>query len=252
VIDLVVLAKAPAPGRTKTRCTPPCTPEQAAALAAAALGDTLATVRATPARRRVLVLDGDPGPWLTPGFEVLPQRGDGLDERLDAAMSDAFDVLGDTPALLIGMDTPQVTVPMLAAAADRLAAGADAVLGPASDGGYWAIGLQRPAPDAFVGVPMSTPATGREQHRRLRGLGLGVDLLDELRDVDSWNDALAVASVVPGSGFAATVGRIHGQVANAADVGQPSARRRALTRRAPSTPSATTHTTASTTGTVRP
>ena len=63
-VDLVVLAKAPAPGRTKTRCTPPCTPEQAAALATAALSDTLARVQATPARRRVLVLDGEPGPWL--------------------------------------------------------------------------------------------------------------------------------------------------------------------------------------------
>jgi uncharacterized protein len=133
-------------------------------------------------------------------------------------MSDAFAAPGDTPALLIGMDTPQVTVPMLTAAAERLAAGADAVLGPASDGGYWAIGLQRPAPDAFVGVPMSTPGTGREQHRRLCRLGLAVELLGELRDVDTWRDALAIASDLPGSGFASTVGRIRRQLADAAEV----------------------------------
>jgi rSAM/selenodomain-associated transferase 1 len=211
-VDLVVLAKAPAPGRTKTRCTPPCSPEQAVALATAALSDTLARVQATPARRRVLVLDGEPGPWLSPGFEVVPQRGDGLDERLDAAMNDTFRAPGRAPALLIGMDTPQVTVPMLTDATRRLAGGADAVMGPATDGGYWAIGLQRPAPDAFVGVPMSTPSTGVEQHRRLCDLGLGVELLAELRDVDTWADAVAIAGAVPGSGFASTVERISRQL----------------------------------------
>ncbi len=211
-VDFIVLAKAPAPGRTKTRCTPPCTPDQAAALAAAALADTLATVRATPARRRVLVLDGQPGPWLTPGFEVLPQRGDGLDERLDAAMSDAFGARGNAPAVLIGMDTPQVTVTMLNDAARLLADGVDAVMGPAADGGYWAIGLRQPAPDAFVGVAMSTCSTGLEQHRRLQQLGLGVELLAELRDVDTWADAVAVASAVPGSGFASAVERISRQL----------------------------------------
>jgi rSAM/selenodomain-associated transferase 1 len=211
-VDFVVLAKAPAPGRTKTRCTPPCTPDQAATLAAAALADTLATVEATPARRRVLVLDGEPGPWLRPGFEVVPQRGDGLDERLGAAVSDTFRASDSAAVLLIGMDTPQVTVPMLTDAAQRLAGGADAVMGPAADGGYWAIGLQRPAPDAFVGVPMSSPSTGLEQKRRLRELGLGVELLAELRDMDTWADAIAIAGAVPGSRFASAVERISRQL----------------------------------------
>ena len=158
-------------------------------------------------------------------------------------MSDAFRVDAPVPALLIGMDTPQVTVPVLTDAARRLAGGADAVMGPAADGGYWAIGFQRPVPDAFVGVPMSTPVTGAEQHRRLCALGLDVDLLPELRDVDTLADAVAMAGVMPGSGFAVDRG---------AD--QPPARlpRRALTSRATSTPTATTHTTASTAGTVRP
>ncbi len=60
---LLVIAKQPRPGRVKTRLVPPCTPGQAAALA-----DTLHTVLAAPARRRVLVLDGEPGPWLPPGL----------------------------------------------------------------------------------------------------------------------------------------------------------------------------------------
>src|SRR5437762_2879352 len=74
-VALAVIAKAPQPGRVKTRLCPPCTPLQAAALARAALADTLAAVRATPAPRRVLVLDGV---WAAGGLEVVAQRGDGL------------------------------------------------------------------------------------------------------------------------------------------------------------------------------
>lgn len=63
---LLVIAKEPRPGRVKTRLTPPFSPRQAAALAEAALVDTLLAVAAAPVRRRVLVLDGTPGPWLPP------------------------------------------------------------------------------------------------------------------------------------------------------------------------------------------
>ena len=65
------MAKEPVPGRVKTRLVPPCTPRQAAALAEAALADTLHTVLAAPARRRVLVLEGEPGPWLPAGFDMF-------------------------------------------------------------------------------------------------------------------------------------------------------------------------------------
>ena len=107
---LLVIAKAPAPGRVKTRLTPPCTPQEAAALAAAALDDTLAAAaKAQLPARRVLVLEGEPGSWIPDAFEVIPQRGDGLGERLAAAFADA-----DGPAFLVGMDTPQVTTSMLA------------------------------------------------------------------------------------------------------------------------------------------
>jgi glycosyltransferase A (GT-A) superfamily protein (DUF2064 family) len=232
---LVVIAKAPVPGRSKTRLTPPCTPQQAADLAEAALTDTLHAVLGTPAGRRVLVLEGTPGAWLPDGFEVLPQRGDGLDERLAAAFADvaarrpaAPDAsrLGAAPsggsaaasapapadatpgplappALLVGMDTPQVTPELLAAAAAALhAPGVDAVLGHAPDGGYWAIGLRVQDPRLFVGVPMSTESTGRAQESRLREHGLSVALLPELRDVDLIDDARAVAALAPDSRFA--------------------------------------------------
>src|SRR5215469_4765604 len=112
---IVVIAKAPVAGRVKTRLCPPCTPAEAAALAEAALRDTLAVVAATPATARVLSLDGAPGPWIPDGFVIVPQLGQGLDERL----ANAFAAVTG-PALLIGMDTPQVTPELLAKAVDAL------------------------------------------------------------------------------------------------------------------------------------
>jgi rSAM/selenodomain-associated transferase 1 len=203
-VKLLVIAKAPEPGRSKTRLCPPCSPEEAAALAEAALADTLCTVAATPVDERVLVLEGAPGDWLPAGFRVVPQRGDGLDERLAAAFDDA-----GGPALLIGMDTPQVTPAHLADALARLARpGTQAVLGEAIDGGWWAIGLRTPEPRAFLGVPMSTASTCDAQRTRLSDLGLRVDELPHLRDVDVIADAHAVAAAAPGSRFAAALATI--------------------------------------------
>lgn len=193
---LIVIAKAPVPGRSKTRLTPPCTPEQAAALAQAALEDTLAAVLATPAARRVLVLDGEPGPWLPDGFEVLPQRGRGLEERLAAA----FDDVGEA-AFLVGMDTPQLTEAHLVSGLEALNT-APSVFAPAEDGGYWGIGLRAPDARVFAGVPMSEDDTGARQRARLEELGLGVVDLPGLLDVDTIEDARTVARLAPQTRFA--------------------------------------------------
>ncbi|MCC9711485.1 glycosyltransferase [Streptomyces sp. MNU76] len=196
---LLVIAKEPRPGRVKTRLTPPFTPDEAAALAEAALVDTLRAVAAAPAERRVLVLAGEPGPWLPPGFDVVPQQGGGLDERLAAAFAGC-----DGPALLIGMDTPQVTPDLLTVEL----AGHDAYFGPAEDGGFWALGLAEPNPALLRGVPMSTPLTGAVQRARMVSAGLRVHDLPVLRDVDTAADAEAVAALAPHSRFAAELSRL--------------------------------------------
>ncbi|MEU6217501.1 DUF2064 domain-containing protein [Streptomyces sp. NPDC047022] len=196
---LLVIAKEPRPGRVKTRLTPPFTPREAAALAEAALADTLSAVARTPATRRILVLQGRPGPWLPSGFEVVPQCQGGLDERLAAAFARC-----DGPALLIGMDTPQVTPDLLTVDF----AGCDAYFGPAEDGGFWALGLADPDPSLLRGVPMSTDTTGAVQRDRLVAAGLRVRDLPCLRDVDTAGDARAVAAAAPGSAFAALFTRL--------------------------------------------
>jgi rSAM/selenodomain-associated transferase 1 len=203
--QVVVIAKAPVPGRVKTRLTPPFSPRQAARLAEAALADTLAAAMKVPAARHVIALDGAPGHWLPGGFEIISQRGRGLDERIAAALGEAYARL-PVPVVLIGMDTPQVTPGLLESALRPLADGtADAVFGPAADGGFWLLGLRRPDPALVVGVPMSTARTGAAQLARLAGAGLRVRRLPCRLDVDSASDADAVAEQIPGSRFAAVL-----------------------------------------------
>lgn len=199
-MQLIVIAKQPVPGRVKTRLCPPCTHQEAAAIAEAALADTLETVHAVSGADPVVVLDGEAGPWLPSGTRVVPQHGAGLARRL----AFAFDEVGG-PALLIGMDTPQVSAGLLGSACDRLATDADAVIGPALDGGWWAIGLRRPDGGIFTDVPMSTDRTHEVQRARLRERSLRVADLPALRDVDRAADAAEVACEVPGSRFAAAV-----------------------------------------------
>jgi rSAM/selenodomain-associated transferase 1 len=200
-VNVLVIAKAPVPGRVKTRLCPPCTFDEAARLAEAALADTLAACAETDARR-VLVLDGAPGAWLPAGWDVIPQRGEGLAERLANAFADV-----GGPAFLVGMDTPQLSGRRVRAGLAALE-GADAVFGPALDGGYWAIGLRAPDPAVFHRVPMSRVYTGAVQRARLAALGLRTADLPELRDVDDIAAARAVAAAAPGSRFAAALAAI--------------------------------------------
>ncbi len=193
---LIVIAKAPRPGYSKTRLTPPYTPVEAAELAAAALADTLAAVAACRASRRVLALDGAPGDWLPDGFEVIAQRGDGLAERLAAAFADTGE-----RAFLVGMDTPQLDAALLDSALAH-----ECSFGLAADGGWWGLGLPRPDARVFEDIPMSEDDTGARQLARLQALGYEPAELPVLRDVDTVEDARAVAALAPDTRFAAVVG----------------------------------------------
>ncbi len=187
-VHLTVIARAPIVGRVKTRLSPPCTPAEAAEVAAAALDDTLDAVDAAAdgSFRRVLLFDGPPGPFLRSGYELTAQRGDGLDERLGYGFAD----LG--PGVIIGMDAPSGG-PWLSDAIRAVRSGYDCI-GLATDGGYWLIGLSDPDPNALIGVPMSQSNSGLAQLSRLHTGGRPVRLLPMIRDVDTIDDLKAACA----------------------------------------------------------
>jgi hypothetical protein len=194
---LVVLAKRPVPGLVKTRLMPAVSAVAAADLAAACLSDTLDRAEHVPARQRLLAFDGDPSGWARPGWRIAAQPDGNLDERICAA----FDESGPGSAILVGMDTPHLRAAQLAVFDTGRY---DCCLGPAADGGYWAIGFRdaRRARSAIAGVTMSSTDTARDQLDRLGQLRLHVQLLSELIDIDTIEDAAAVAALDPTTGFA--------------------------------------------------
>jgi rSAM/selenodomain-associated transferase 1 len=213
---LLVLAKVPEVGRVKTRLCPPATPEQAADIAAAALLDTLDALAAVPGGRVVVALTGSLSAATRSvelevalaGVTVVQQRGTGLGARIAAAHRDTGALLPGVPTVQIGMDTPQVD-PLVLGYAGRQLDRVDAVLGPAADGGWWALGLRDPRLAELIrDVPTSRADTGERTLRALRAAGLRVGLLPELRDVDTAADARSVAADIPGTRFAAAVAEL--------------------------------------------
>jgi glycosyltransferase A (GT-A) superfamily protein (DUF2064 family) len=219
-VTLLVVAKAPIAGFAKTRLTPPLTPTQAARVAAAALLDTLDSARAAAVSHRMVALVGDVGraecaadiARALSDFDVVPQRGDGFGARLANAHADA--ARAAQPVLQIGMDTPQAGPRLLSAAARELAADSErAVIGPAADGGWWALGLPSPqAARLLVEVPMSTDRTGECTREVLRRCGHRIRELPTLADADSFADAVGIAEHTSGR-FATLVRELHREVA---------------------------------------
>ncbi|MEV4310754.1 DUF2064 domain-containing protein [Actinocrispum sp. NPDC049592] len=208
---ILVLAKAPVPGRVKTRLCPPATPEQAADIAAASLLDTLDVVCSVPGARPVVSFAGEIGcaarqKDLVKALNrtaVFWQRGQDFANRLANAHLDVARHCPGQAVLQIGMDTPQVTPAILTGAMERLKE-FDGVLGRAADGGWWALGLHNPAEaDALRTVRMSRPDTGDLTHAALAHLRIGE--LPVLSDVDTMADARQVARQVPNGRFAQTV-----------------------------------------------
>lgn len=204
-MKILLVAKAPVPGLAKTRLGEHVGHDVAADVAAAALADTIEACNASGAERHLsLAGDLDDGVragelhTLLEGWTVTAQRGDGFAERLVNAHLDA----GPGAVVQIGMDTPQVTPAALTAVAEGLAVH-DAVVGPAEDGGWWALG--RTDPDvarALAGVPMSTPTTCADTVAALQHAGHTVGEAGSLLDVDTLEDARRVAAEIPDSRFA--------------------------------------------------
>ncbi|MEU1973513.1 DUF2064 domain-containing protein [Microbacterium sp. NPDC019599] len=189
---LVVMAKECIPGRVKTRLHPPYSLEDAAHIAAASLADTLAFGNALAVERRVLSFAGSRVPREASGWDVVVQANGGLDERIAAALDACTG-----PTLLVGMDTPQLREDHVAPAL-AWPTGTDAWLGPAADGGFWALALRSPDGALVRGVTMSRDDTGEQQRRHLESAGLSIGTLPMLTDIDTAGTLAGVASELSG------------------------------------------------------
>ena len=181
---VVVFAKAPVPGRVKTRLIPALGAEGAARLAGDLLADAVAEALASGL---AVELCGDPDPagWgdlLPAGPLLLAAQGEGdLGARLARA---ARRVLTEGEnVLLIGADCPGLTRALLADASTALAAH-DAVIHPALDGGYVLLGLRRFESSLFDAIAWSSPGVAKQTLARLAALGWSVDVREPLADVD--------------------------------------------------------------------
>ena len=195
---IVVFAKAPRPGRVKTRLTPPFTPEQAASFYECLLDDVLL---ATAEFSRDLALE--PVVAVHPPealveivvrvpreTRVVAQQGRDLSERMSLAVREAA-AGGASRILLRGSDSPCLDGSVVAAALDRLE-DHDLVLQPERDGGYGLVGLRRPCPGLFD-HEMSTASVLDETLARARARGLRVHLLPAGFDIDTVADLALLA-----------------------------------------------------------
>ena len=185
---VLIVAKAPASGRSKTRLVPPLSPDQAAKLHEALLLDTLAACRAEVDDVRILYAAADDAPALAnlaPDIELVPQSGRGLADALRLGIEQH---VADGPVAIVSSDVPGLPPRSIAAAFSALAEGADIVLGPALDGGYWLIAMREPHDEPFRDIPWSTPAVLAVTRRRCQDAGLRVVELSPWRDVDTLVD----------------------------------------------------------------
>lgn len=194
---LIIFGKAPIPGLVKTRLCPPLTPDEAATLQGSLVLDVAERSRSvgrldrflacTPSREHVFfkVLEE------RQGLKLMDQVGDDLGARMDQAFRDVF-ALGYKRLLLVGTDVPTLPASAYSQALDLLS-DHDLVLGPSEDGGYYLIGLKKPAPGLFTEIPWSTEQVCALTRKKAEALGLKTALLPVCRDIDRVEDLLALA-----------------------------------------------------------
>jgi rSAM/selenodomain-associated transferase 1 len=193
-----LFAKAPRPGRVKTRLVPPLTHEEAAAFARLCLEETLRRFPDSVPARWTLFLDGPPEAWLSEiaaarGVVIRSQGEGDLGERLARAFRG---VLGESDrAVMIGSDSPTLDPAWIASALARLES-ADVVLGPARDGGCWLIGARRDPGTMLEEIAWSSSLVCDSIRERARGAGATLAMLPEWYDLDEASDLERAASDV--------------------------------------------------------
>ncbi len=187
---LMVVAKQPTPGQTKTRLCPPLKGEQASALYECFLRDTLDIIRVAHQQISfdpilVYLPLGSQSYFrtLAPDFGLLLQNGADLSERLNHATSHFLKNLGYQQVLIMDSDSPTLPPSSLVEAFTALDT-ADVTLGACDDGGYYLIGIKKPAPSLFLKVTMSTDHVTVDTIEQAKEAGLQVTMLPPSYDID--------------------------------------------------------------------
>lgn len=190
---LLIFAKQPLPGKVKTRLAPPFTFQAAANIYGCMLSDTLVKVAEISGVEGLLFFEpsyGAAGFFREnfPGIRAFPQQGDGLGERLEKAFVTAFS-LGFESVAVIGTDSPDLPLSYLEESFRLLERGdAEAVFGPAADGGYYLVALRSNYPGLFWNIPWSTNQVLEKSLTAAASLGLQVACLPVWHDMDTVED----------------------------------------------------------------
>ncbi len=202
---ILLFINAPVRGRVKSRLAAVIGEETAVELYKNFILDTIDTVKKTGYPFRICYYPPDAGPavssWLAGQYRLFPQQGSELGERMENAFIRCFSE-GFERAVLIGSDLPDLVPAVLQAAMASLAEH-DAVIGPASDGGYYLIGFHKHtlAPRVFHGIPWSTGTVFQETMAILHSSALAVHQAPKWNDVDTVEDLRALCKRSKGTEF---------------------------------------------------
>lgn len=190
---VVVFGREPIPGEVKNRLAAGIGDGAAARVYAAMLEHTLEVAGNSGARVVLSLAEVPSGSWVRNLNVVVEiQRGKDLGDRMDDAFIRRF-TEGERRVVVVGTDCPWFAASHIAKASAKLG-GADAVLGPSTDGGYWLVAQRPPGLAMFTRIPWSSPETMERTRKRIRALGGSWFELEELVDIDTFEDLELVLS----------------------------------------------------------
>jgi rSAM/selenodomain-associated transferase 1 len=185
---LVIFVRNPILGQVKTRLAKDIGDERALAIYLQLLEHTLKITRSLSFRKFIYYADevSDYDLWSVPGYTKRMQSGTNLGERMLNSFKELFEQ-GFTRIVIIGSDCLQLQTENLQEAVTLLESNT-AVIGPASDGGYYLLGLTKLYPELFVNKPWSTNQVLTKTIDDFNNQGISYALLEELSDIDDITD----------------------------------------------------------------
>jgi hypothetical protein len=190
-VSVGIICKTPRPGFSKTRLSPPLTPDECAEISACFIQDLAATIEVVSIDHGIAGYavytpfgsEAELGRLLPSGFGLALQGDGDLGQRLNQGINDLL-AMGHAGAILVNSDSPTLPRRILEEAVMAVRTSDQVVLSPAIDGGYTFIGLSRPHPQLFSGIPWSTDAVLQLTLERAKEIGLPATVLDPWYDVD--------------------------------------------------------------------